>query len=397
MHRAHRVLLSVFLLAGIGLIGCDATGPPEANDEAAPAAGETRTARPGGAGSAGGPATGAVFTMTNRPSGNAVVAFNRAATGRLSKLDTYPTGGAGGRGVTPSSNPLAFGDEERYLFVANPGSDEVSVFSRRGRSLTRTDVVASGGPRPLSVAVDGNLVYVLNAGREGAAPTIRGFALEDGTLSPIGTAALPDGVKGPPQIGFSPSGDQLVVTDRPSDQIIVYPVQASGQVKAPTVTDVDEGSVPFGFDFTPQGTLLVSEARGAPSGSALSHFQITSDGTLATVVNSAPTTEKAACWVEVTPDGKLAYVTNTASGTVTGFRVQADGAVQRVTENGVAADLGDGSVPLDMTISGSVLYVHEKGDRAITGFRIDPQTGALTKTDGAATGLPASAAGLASF
>ena len=335
--------------------------------------------------------------MTNRPSGNAVVAFNRAATGRLSKLDTYPTGGAGGSGVAPSSNPLAFGDEERYLFVTNPGSDELSVFERRGRSLKRVDVVATGGPRPLSVAVDGNLVYVLNAGRDGAAPNISGFTVEDGSLALVGTAALPEGTKGPPQIGFSPSGDQLVVTDRPTDRIIVYPVETSGKVESPTVNDVDEGSVPFGFDFTPKGTLLVSEARGADPGSALSHFLVESDGALTTVVNSAPTTERAACWVEVTPDGALAFVTNTASGTVTGFRVQPDGAVQRVTNNGVTADLGDGSVPLDMTISGSVLYVHEKGDRSITGFRINSETGALTATDGAATGLPASAVGLASF
>ncbi|MFB6248822.1 MAG: lactonase family protein [Salinibacter sp.] len=335
--------------------------------------------------------------MTNRPSGNAVVAFNRAANGRLSKLNTYPTGGAGGSGVAPSSNPLTFGDKDRYLFVTNPGSDELTVFERRGRSLTQTEVVATGGARPLSVAVDGNLVYVLNAGRSGTPASISGFTIEDGTLSPIGTFPLPEGVKGPPQIGFSPSGDRLVVTDRPSNRIVVYPVQSSGQVGGPTVTRVDSGSVPFGFDFTPQGTLLVSEAKGAANGGALSHFRVGSDGALTTVVNSKPTTEKAACWVEVTPDGETAYVTNTASGTVTGFRVQQNGALARVTDNGVTADLGDGSVPLDMTISGSVLYVHEKGDRSITGFRINPQTGALTETDGAATGLPASAVGLASF
>lgn len=401
MHRVHRTFLPVILLTIVGLTGCDATGPQRSDSEAVSSEGETQTDGRGnglnGPGNAAnGPATGAVFTMTNSPSGNAVVAFNRAANGRLSKLESYPTGGAGGSGVAPSSNPLAFGDEDQFLFVTNPGSDELSVFSRRGRSLERTDVVETGGPRPLSVAVDGDLVYVLNAGRE-ASPNISGFTLEDGTLSPVGTAALPEDVKGPPQIGFGPNGQQLVVTDRPSDQIIVYPVQASGQVGAPTVNDADDGSVPFGFDFTPQGTLLVSEAQGAVTGSALSHFSVGTGGTLNTVVNSAPTTEKAACWVEVTPDGEIAYVTNTASGTVTGFQVQSDGALRRVTENGVTADLGDGSVPLDMTISGSVLYVHEKGDRAITGFRINPQTGALTETDGAAAGLPASTAGLASF
>lgn len=391
MHRIQNTLFTLIVLAGLVLAGCDTTTPIAPD-------GVVSSARAQGAEPTGSSATnraGAVFTMTNAPEGNEVVLFNRAANGRLAGHKRFATGGAGGDGVTPASNPLALDEAHQYLFVVNAGSDELSVFERWGRSLRRTDLVPSNGPLPLSVTVKENLVYVLNAGRSGVPGTISGFVNDGGTLTSIGTMALPPGTNGPTQIDFNPDGDQLVVTDRPSDTIIVYPVDASGQVGMPVINASDAGSVPFGFDFTPvQGTLLVSEAGGAPGGSALSHYQIADDGTLTTVVNSAPTSQVAACWVEVTPDGAFAYVTNTGSGTVTGFRIQADGSLERLAA--ITADLGDGSTPLDMTLAGSFLYVQAAGNRAIEGFAIAAD-GGLTKIRGAATGLPSSVVGLASF
>lgn len=389
MQRTRNPIFTFLLVAGLVLAGCDANTPLSSEDDASLA----RTQRAESTGPlTSRVAAGAVFTMTNAADANEVVVFNRAANGRLSELKSYATGGAGGDGVTPASNPLALSNNNQYLFVVNAGSDELSVFERRGRSLKRTDIASSNGPLPLSVTSYNDLVYVLNAGRDGVLGNISGFKVNGGTLTPIGTTELPEGTNGPTQIDFNPDGDQLVVTDRPSDTIIVYSVDASGQVSAPeVVNESDEGSVPFGFDFTPtQGTLLVSEAGGG----ALSHYLLNDDGTLTTVVNSAPTSQQAACWVEVTPDGAFAYVTNTASGTVTGFRILTDGSLERISA--VTADLGDGSVPLDMTVTGPFLYVQARGNRAIEGFAIDAD-GGLTKVQGAAMELPSGVVGLASF
>jgi hypothetical protein len=54
----------------------------------------------------------------------------------------------------------------------NAGSNTVTVFSVHGDSLARRQVVSSGGTFPVSVAVRGNLVYVLNA-RDGG--SVQGY------------------------------------------------------------------------------------------------------------------------------------------------------------------------------------------------------------------------------
>ena len=45
----------------------------------------------------------------------------------------------------------------------NAGSDTISVFAVRGDRLALREVLRPGGAFPVSVAVHGNLVYVLNA------------------------------------------------------------------------------------------------------------------------------------------------------------------------------------------------------------------------------------------
>ena len=54
------------------------------------------------------------------------------------------------------------------LLAVNAGSNTVSLFRVRGDHLRLKQVIASGGQFPVSIAVHGNLVYVLNAGGEGS-------------------------------------------------------------------------------------------------------------------------------------------------------------------------------------------------------------------------------------
>jgi 6-phosphogluconolactonase (cycloisomerase 2 family) len=55
-------------------------------------------------------------------------------------------------------------DDDRWLLVANPGCDDLSLFAIESDGLRLEDRVDSGGSRPTSVAVSGELVYVLNNG-----------------------------------------------------------------------------------------------------------------------------------------------------------------------------------------------------------------------------------------
>src|SRR4051812_29264824 len=145
---------------------------------AAPPAGAAQPAR----------ARHAVFVQTNDPSGNAIVAFHRLSDGTLRRDATYPTGGNGGfepgapADALASQGSLVYHRKPGVLLAVNAGSDSVTVFGVDGDVLTQRQVVASGGSFPTSIAVHGDLVYVLNAGADGS---VAGFRLVDGLLQPL--------------------------------------------------------------------------------------------------------------------------------------------------------------------------------------------------------------------
>ena len=111
--------------------------------------------------------SGAVYTITNQPAGNAVIVFHRSPDGTLSLGGSFPTGGNGvGTGADPlaSQGAVVLDRSNRLLFAVNAGSNEVSVFGVDGDTLHLLDKVSSRGTMPISIAVHGSLVYVLNAG-----------------------------------------------------------------------------------------------------------------------------------------------------------------------------------------------------------------------------------------
>ncbi len=92
-------------------------------------------------------APGSVYVMTNETTGNAVAIYRRSANGDLTAAGTVPTGGLGIGGGLGSQGAVVLSDNGRWLFVVNPGSNDVSVFSVQPNGLVRTDLVASGGVR----------------------------------------------------------------------------------------------------------------------------------------------------------------------------------------------------------------------------------------------------------
>lgn len=102
----------------------------------------------------------------------------------------------------------------------------MSVFRVNGSELTLTARTSSGGQRPVSVTLDRDLVYVLNAGGAvGGADNIAGFRLDShGRLLAIPGAvqALSGPNTAPAQIGFTTNGEFLVVTERATNLIAVF-------------------------------------------------------------------------------------------------------------------------------------------------------------------------------
>lgn len=216
---------------------------------------------------------GAVFTTSNSPEGNEVLTFYRAPDGTLYPKEPVSTGGLGTGGGLGNQGALTFNGDRSLLLVVNAGSDDISVMGTEGwpELLHR---VPSRGTRPISVAVRGSLVYVLNGGGE---ENVAGFRLSrKGRLTPIPGAVYPlsEAQVGSAQVGFSPDGRSLVVTEKATNRILVFPVLRNGRLGEVRV-EQSAGQTPFGFAFNRQGTLVVSEAfGGAPGASVLSSYGI---------------------------------------------------------------------------------------------------------------------------
>lgn len=334
--------------------------------------------------------SGRVYTATNAVAGNEIVIYRRASNGSLSPAGHVATNGLGSGGGLGNQGGLVASKNGRWLFAVNAGSNEISVFSVRRGLPTLVDKVASGGTRPVSLTVHGDLLYVLNGG---GANNITGFSIgEWGKLTPIANSTKPlsAAATGPAQVQFTPDGDALVVTEKATNKIDIYAIE-DGIANGPAVRD-SNGVTPFGFAFDKRGHLIVSEAfGGAPNQSALSSYKVSGESSV--ISPSVKDGQSAACWVVVTKNGRYAYTTNTASGSVSGYRVAQDGSLTLLGD-GLTAVTGAGTGPIDAALSKSsqFLYVLNSGIGTVNGYRIEPD-GSLSPI-GNVGGLPPGTNGL---
>lgn len=337
-------------------------------------------------------AAGAVFTATNAADGNVILAYSRNAFGRLRPAGAYPTGGDGSGGGLGNQGGVVLDEEGRHLLAVNAGSDSISVFAVGPHGLRRTDVEPSGGVQPISIAVNGDLVYVLNA----ASGSIAGFELTfDGQLVPLAGSTRALTGAGPAEIGLSPDGGVVIVSEKPANLLESWTLDAEGLPVSHTATP-SEGATPFGFSFARRGTLVVSEASGgAPNASTFSSYHLNGDGEPMPITSALPNGQSAACWVVATQSGRFVYATNTGSDTVSSFFVDRRGSLHPLTSDGVAATTGP--TPIDAAISRNsrFLYVLNSGDGSLSTYAISPN-GQLHPRPGV-DGLPPSTNGLAAL
>lgn len=336
-------------------------------------------ATPGGFRGPEGPGQGhAVFVQTDSPGGNQIIVLDQHPDGRLSERQTVATGGLGGQASgavvdkLASQGSLVYDASRQLLFAVNAGSGTLSVLAAQGRQVQLLQVVSSGGTFPDSIAVSGNLVYVLNAGGTG---TLSGYRLVGNHLIPIpgssrnlglGNASPPTFLHSPGQIGFTPNGAELVVTTKASTSSLdVFGVNPSGLLSStPTVTP-DAGNVPFSFDFTLSGQLVVAEAAN----STLHTYGFGAASSLVSLSSSVPDGQAALCWI--TAAGGYDYVANAASNNVSAYSIAPNGTPSLVGATGVVGLTDAGPIDMAASTDGSTLYVEAGGAGAVDEFHIN--------------------------
>ncbi|MFJ9729513.1 lactonase family protein [Streptomyces sp. NPDC101209] len=323
--------------------------------------------------------SGPVFVQSDNEGGNTIVAYDRAGDGSLIQRGIYATGGRGGKleGAVvdnlASQSSLTYDSAHRLLYAVNAGSDTVTVFAVRGDHLIRRQILSSGGDFPVSVAVHGNRVYVLNALNGG---TLQGYLNVAGFLVRVPSwhrslnldaTATPQFTHTPGQVGFTPDGRKLVVTTKAGgNSFEVFSVGGLGISAKAVITPAPE-AVPFGFSFDRTGQLVVTEAGR----NAVATYRVNRDSHI-TKIDEKATGQAATCWVATV--GNYIYAANAGSGTLTGLQGSRDGSL---TSLGTTRT-GAGTVDVAASSDGRFLYAQTGVTGSVDSFRVNAD-GSLTQ------------------
>ena len=341
-------------------------------------------------------ANGNVYVMDNNPAGNEVVAYFRTRTGRLINIGSHATQGLGA-GDNAAADPLGgqnsmiLSSNRQYLYVVNAGSDDISVFNlaRFGRPVL-VQTISSNGDFPVSMTINGNILYVLNSGSDG---TISGYRIRRGRLVPIAnsTRALGLGAESFPQgdarnlapgdISFDRLNRRLLITyagGGNGGELLTFELNDDNTPVETAEVVASQGAVPFSLDFSRNGTAVIAEASGS-----LSSYNYNENNGLINVSSVIANGQQATCWVVLTND--FAYTTNTVSGTISQYDISRRGELSLVNAT-AASGIG---LPIDfgLTRDNRLMYVVSSSEGGVRGFSVNRRTGQLTDI-GLFPGLP---------
>ncbi|KAH6890285.1 hypothetical protein B0T10DRAFT_596411 [Thelonectria olida] len=381
-----------FSLFSLALAGATAASPNGLSKKCTPLKGEV----------------GAVFAMTNVAADNKVIAFSRNANGVLAQVGAYSTGGRGQGVDFDTQGGLRLNADHSFLYAVSPANDLVTVFSVKGSCLCRVQTIY-GGDQPLSISLSKNgYAYVLTGSV--ASTGILGFKIDenDGTLSPLTNETIPlsSPIGVPGVVVFAPDGRSLVVTNKVGSTLDVFAVGEDGHASSgPMTTIASSGVRPFAATFN-NGSILYVVESGLPSlkNSALSTYRLNNGNapSLTALTKSERNEQTDSCWVIVTPDEMYAYTANFVSGSISSYRLAANGTASLI-DGAAALPGGKDSQPVDLALSsdGNYLYNLLRGAGAVAGYKIqsDGSLKLVGELFGKNQGLPAfdGASGLAAF
>lgn len=335
---------------------------------------------------------GYIYIESNDATANAIISYKQAADGQLSWSSSTTSGGKGSGAGLGSEGAIAINANHTWLVAVNAGSNSVSSFKiKSDGTLELKGTANSGGTLPISVCISKNLVFVVNS----TSANICGFNLGwDGSLTKINNAAasLSSATAGPAQISFNPWGNGLLVTEKATNKISAFSIDASGAVTNMNYVN-SVGQTPFGFALARERFMIVSNAIGGAANesscSSYKNLYLNPTAINGTVANN----QSAVCWVTAAKYGRFAFVANTGSNTLNAYYVSESGAIYFIPWTVTTA----GSKPADLVVSADNLFVYNinGGDHTITEFKRG-FLGTLQPI-GKVSSIPNFAAGIASF
>ncbi|MGR9087069.1 MAG: lactonase family protein [Gammaproteobacteria bacterium] len=347
-----------------------------------------------------------VYTVGNETARNEVIAFDINRKGKPVEIGRFDTQGLGTGTPLGNQGALTTDASDRWLFAVNPGDGSLTSFRLQADGLEFVNRVPSGGTRPLSVTVFGTLVYVLNEG-DGVSDdpyyrydNISGFRFTGGgILVPVADSTrIIDKTRltSPAQVGFNKSGTVLLITEKATDTLTTFVMQADGTPAEIPLKRPSAVPTPFGFSFGDRDYVFITEANGGGPGVTASYRIDRETGAVSDLVGLIEQ-GNATCWTVLSTDQTLGYSTNTGSGTVSLYRINFNGTLsEHFSKPGRQFRTGAGVRDAAVTQNNQYLFTLNNGVSELRLFKLNP-SGSLNRSSlrtKRTAPIPASATGL---
>ena len=221
---------------------------------------------------------------------------------------------------------VSVSSDDRFILAAqfNSGRTEVFALDDQGQFGERTANVDSGGESH-SVVLTPDERYALVPGRASDRIAVFAFNREDGSLTPHGHVALPQGA-GCRHVDFHPDGKTLYLVNEFANDVVrfSYDAEPGRFEQLQSISTLPEGfrgkSSAADIHVHPNGRFVYASNRPEEADGSIVVYAVGPEGALS-VVEHESTLGRVPRNFEITPDGQFLIVGNQESKSVVTFRI----------------------------------------------------------------------------
>lgn len=226
-------------------------------------------------------------------------------------------------------NPLAMvmDSNGKFAFVANQGSNSISVFTVDGGTGLLTEVTGSPfstAAGPSGLAITGNTLFVANQGA--GTVSVYTFDQTSGSLTQVSGSPFAAGTS-PTALDVDSGGKFLYVADQAFNTVYGFSIAgSSGQLSSIAGSPFPAGTTPVNVRVVGSSVYVANTGSGN-----VSAYAISGSGALATVSGSPFSASANPVYIASGNSGKLLFVGNQGSNNISEFQIGSGGALSAVS------------------------------------------------------------------